>query len=323
MTDIVDDAQEWHREAMDALGEQRIQIREDLDFSDPSNPQQWDALERRQRERDPGGARPCLTMDQTGQYTATVIGQIEQSPPALHALPAAQGAEQRVAGQLDGLFRNIEYSSRASQHYMRALTSAARTGVGYLIVRPEYTDRALNHQEPRISSEGDPLRVVFDPWSVEIDGSDADRAQLLISMSHAAFEREFGAKAEKVGFGNADGQHVADGRESITIAEEWRIETRKETMLIGHGDEGDEYALTEEDFEIAKAQPNPPKFVRETTETRRCVKWVRMSGAGILVPETEYPADGIGIVPVYGYTGWADGRLKYCGIPRRAREPKR
>jgi hypothetical protein len=55
--------------------------------------------------------------------------------------------------------------------------------VGYLIVRPEYIDRALGYQEPRISSEADPLRVVFDPWSVQLDGSDADFGYKLTSLS--------------------------------------------------------------------------------------------------------------------------------------------
>lgn len=323
MSDTVKDAQEWYAEATDATADQRRQIEEDLRFSDPSDPQQWDDTERQQRERDPGGARPCLTMDQTSQYTATVVGQIEQSPPALHSLPAAAGADQKVAEQLDGLYHNIEYASRATQHYMRAETSAARAGVGYLIVRPEYTDRALNHQEPRISSEGDPLRVVFDPWSVEIDGSDADRGQLLTAMSYAAFEREFGAKAAKVSFGDDRGREITDTKDSILVAEEWRIETRKEIKLIVRGADGDEFSLSEEDFEIAKGQPNPPKFIRDTSETTKCVKWVRMSGAAILTPETEYPADGIGIVPTYGYVSYREGRLRYCGIPRRAREPQR
>lgn len=323
MTDTVKDAQDWYLEASEALGDQRRQVEDDLKFSDPSDPQQWDDEERRQREKDPGGARPCLTMDQTSQYTATVVGQIEQSPPSLHALPAAAGAEQRVAEKLDGLFRNIEYTSRATQHYIRALTSAARTGVGYLILRPEYTDRALNHQEPRISSEGDPLRVMFDPWSTEIDGSDADRGQLLTSMSPASFERQFGTRAKKVSFGDVDGHQVDDAKDTVLVAEEWRLEVDKQIMLIVRGADGDEYSLSEDDFEKAKAQSKPPTFVRDFTEKTTCVKWVRMSGAEVLTPETEYPADGIGIVPVYGYTSWSDGRLKYCGIPRRAREPQR
>jgi hypothetical protein len=323
MADTVKDAQDWYHEAAGALSDQRRQIEEDLKFSDPSNPQQWDDDERRQRERDPGGARPCLTMDQTTQYTQTVVGQVEQSPPALHSIPAASGADQKVAEQLDGLFRNVEYTSRATQHYMRALQSAARTGVGYLIVRPEFTDRALNYQEPRISSEGDPLRVMFDPWSVEVDGSDADRGILLTALSIKAFERQFGTKAQKVSFGDPDAQTVSDDRKSIILAEEWRKESETRVMLIVRSDDGDEFTLSEEDFEKAKAQPRPPTFVRDYKEKSTCVKWVRMSGAEILTPETEYPASGIGIVPVYGYVGYSEGRMTYCGIPRRARDPQR
>src|SRR3954469_16767496 len=214
----VKEAGEWNDEAKKALSDQRRQIEEDLRFSDPSDPQQWDETERRQRENDPGGARPCLVMDQLSQYTSTVVGQVEQSPPSLHAVPAAAGADQRVAERLDGFYRNIEYSSRAAQHYIRALLSAARAGVGYLIVRPEYTDRALNYQEPRISSEGDPLRVIFDPWSVELDGSDADRGQLVTAFSYAAFERQFGSKAAKVSFGDLEGRQC-DDRDSINVGE--------------------------------------------------------------------------------------------------------
>jgi hypothetical protein len=53
-----------------------------------------------------------------------------------------------------------------------------------------------------------------------------------------------------------------------------------------------------------------------------------MSGATILETpknadgtEALYPADAIGIVPVYGYWGVKDGRMTYCGIPRRGRNP--
>lgn len=166
MSDVLAEAQKIYQESLDATRDQRIQIEEDLRFSDPSDPQQWDEVVKRQREGDPGGKRPCLVMDQCGQYVANVAGQIEKQPPAIHAIPVGGGAEKQAAEQIDGRFRHIEHASKAAQHYAMALTSAARTGVGYLVIRPEYVDRALGWQEPRISSEPDPLRVVFDPWSV-------------------------------------------------------------------------------------------------------------------------------------------------------------
>lgn len=321
--DTLKEAQERYRDALEASFSQRQQLEDDLDFSDPTDPQQWDSDEKAQRLTDPGGARPCLVMDQCGQYVSNVAGQVEQRPPAIHAIPVDGGADKRVAEKLDGFFRHIEHTSRASQHYARSLTSAARAGVGYLIVRPEYTDRALGYQEPRISSEGDPLRVVLDPWSVELDGSDANFGFLLTPLSHSEFERQFGEKAAKVNFGDEDGRECDDERESILVAEQWRVDYRKTNMIVFQTPEGDEASLPEDEYWEAHQRGEQMVVVRNYTDRYRCVQWSRMSGAEILTAEREYPASGIGIVPVYGYVGWSGGRMKYCGIPRRAREPQR
>ena len=331
MSDAITEAQRLYQDALDATAEQRAQIAEDLEFSDPSNPQQWDRKLKSQRENDPGGMRPCLVFDQTGQYVANVAGQVEQAPPALHALPVGDGADRKVAEQLDGFFRHIEHVSRAKQHYTRAMTSAGRTGVGYLIVRPEYVNRALNWQEPRIGSEGDPLRVVFDPWSVELDGSDADFGYLLLPYSHRAFERKYGAKAEKVSFADEERKVQSDDRQSIIVAERWQAEDRTENMIVCIDvTNGDEVAVTETEYwEKAKDPSNVLQVAmdgdkpRTYKDKRRCIKWATMSGAAMLEEEREYPASGIGIVPVYGYVGWSNGRMHYCGIPRRAMSAQR
>jgi Phage P22-like portal protein len=324
MADAIDEAQRLYRESLDACREQRQQIEEDLRFSDPSDPQQWDEQDRIARESDPGGSRPCLVFDQVGQYVSNVAGQIEQRPPAMHAIPVGGGADKKVAEKLDGFFRHIEYTSRAQQHYARALTSAARVGVGYLIVRPEYTNRPLNYQEPRISSEGDPLRVVFDPWSVELDGSDANMGYLLTPFGHRDFERLFGEKADKVSFGDSERGYVRDERESINVAEAWRVENKTSNMIVCIGADGDEVALTEDDYHTASQNAGRALEVRgRYADKKKCVYWSRMSGAAMLSKETEYPASGIGIVPVYGYVGWSNGRMRYCGLPRRAMNAQR
>ena len=330
MADVVKDAQQLYQDAIDALQDQRRQIGEDLEFSDPSDPQQWDKDIRRQRENDPGGARPCLVFDQCGQYVSNVSGQIEKQPPSLHAIPVGGGADKRAAEQLDGFFRHIEYSSRASQHYTRALTSAARAGVGYLIVRPQYIDRGLNYQEPRISSEGDPLKVVLDPWSVELDGSDANFGYLLTPLSHREFERRWPGK-DKVSFNDLECSTVSDSRESIYVAEGWIAEDRKSNMILSAGADGDQAWYSEDDYHAASQRAGvtlPVLDQKQTTE--RIVWWRTMSGVEVLEQckdadgkPAPYPASGIGIVPVYGYVGWANGRMKYCGVPRRAMNAQR
>jgi hypothetical protein len=321
-TDALKEAQKRYQEAIDGTSSQRRQVEEDLEFTDPSDPQQWDDREKMDREGDPGGARPCLVHDQLGQYIANVSGQIEQRPPALHALPVNGGADRKVAEKLDGFFRQIEYASRGQQHYIRALTSAARAGVGYLLVTPEYTDRALNYQEPRIGSEGDPLRIVIDPWSVELDGSDAEWGTHLTPLSHRAFEREAGAKADKVSFGDSSGTTIVDDRESVVVATEWEVITESANCIVARNAAGDEISLSEDEFHEQRQRDPALQFVRNYREKRRKVMWRRMSGATIL-QESEYPASSIGIVPVYGYVGWSKGRMHYCGIGRRGRHAQR
>jgi hypothetical protein len=332
MANDLKQAQEMYQDSIEATRDQRLQIEEDLKFSDPSNPQQWDETIKRARENDPGGARPCLVMDHTGQYVANVSGQVVKSPPAIHTVPVGSGSDIIVSEQLDGMLRHFEYASRAQTHYGIALTSAARTGVGYLIVRPQYVDRAMGYQEPRICAEADPLRVVLDPWSVQLDGSDATFGYLLTSMSEREFERKYGAKAEKVSFG-VDQRHL-DGqteRRSIVVAEQWYKEENTRNVIIWLGVDGQEVTGSEEEYWAAcKAAGAQLQYLRSYRDKYQCVKWRTMSGAAILetvknADDTEalYAADHIGIVPVYGYWGISDGRLKYCGIPRRAMNPQR
>lgn len=321
MSDVLSDAQKLYQESLDAMRDQRIQVEQDIRFSDPSNPQQWDEAVKIQREGDPGGKRPCLVMDQTGQYVANVAGQIEKQPPAIHAIPVGGGAEKQAAEQIDGRFRHIEHASRAAQHYARALTSAARAGVGYLVVRPVYVDRALGWQEPRISSEPDPMKVVFDPWSVETDGSDATFGFILTSMSIANFEKQWKGK-DALDFGDPENTRRDNNRKSLLIAEQWYQESSTRNMIVYHDQSGQEASDLEEDYhECCQQAGMQLPVIRTYADKYQNIKWRRMSGADVL-EESEYPAESIGIVPVYGYVGFAEGRMKYCGIPRRARNPQ-
>ena len=322
VSDALEEAHRLYQEALDASRDQRTQIADDLKFSDPSDPDQWEPQIKAARENDPGGRRPCLVMDQTGQYVANVAGQIEKQPPSLHAIPVGGGADKKAAEQIDGRFRHIEHASRASQHYARALTSAARTGVGYLVIRPEYVDRKLNLQEPRISSEGDPLRVVLDPWSVETDGADANWGFVLTGFSTREFERRWG-KRDKKDFGDLEAKLSRDDRKSVVVAEQWFKETKTVAMVGFMGEDGQPQAVTEEEYTqqlqaALAAGVQAPADARQFNDKTLIVRWRRMSGCDVL-EESQYPADSIGIVPVYGYIGFQDGRLRYCGIPRRAR----
>ena len=172
--------------------------------------------------------------------------------------------------------------------------------------------------------------MVFDPWSVELDGSDATFGFVLSPMSHAEFKRKYGKKREAVSFGDKD-QRIVDGeREDVMVAEQWWCEDTTQTMVICGFPDGSEGALTEADLELAVQNGQILQPLSTYKDKKRQVWWRRMSGIEVLEQATDregnpapYPADGIGIVPVYGYVGWESGRMTYCGIPRRARDSQR
>jgi hypothetical protein len=322
MSDVIQEAQKLYKDAIDATREQRLQVEEDLAFSDPSDPQQWDDMLKRIRELDPGGSRPCLVMDRTGQYIDNISGTVSKSPPSIHVVPVDSKADKQVAEKLDGILRHVEYSSRASMHYTTALRSAARAGVGYLIIRPTEINYELNYQEPRIASEPDPLNVVFDPWCTELDGNNANFGYLLSEISHKEFESRFGSK-EKKSFTDVERLKNDDRRDSIVIAEEWKAEVKKVNMIVFTNLRGEEETLCVDDYwEETKKVGITFDVLRTYWSKERAIHWRQMSGAEIL-EESKYPADQIGIVPVYGYVGYKDGVMKYCGVARRARNPQR
>src|SRR4051812_26942363 len=161
-------AVEEFEDARDAMSEAYSQMREDLRFSDPTNPQQWDKLASQLRN-----GRPCLTFDRTNQFISQVVNSGRQNKPSIHVLPANSGADQDVAEKLNGIIRHIEYVSRAGIAYDTALEYAARIGLGWMRVVPEVMRAETNEQEIRIKRIADPLSCYLEAGWTEPDGSDA------------------------------------------------------------------------------------------------------------------------------------------------------
>jgi uncharacterized membrane protein len=177
----------------------------------------------------------------------------------------------------------------------------------------------------------DPLRVVRDPWDVTLDGSDASFGYLLTALSNREFERRFGDKAEKTSFGNDNHRSQASQSKTIIVAEQWYKEEKERNVIVWAGVDGQDMTGSEDEyFAASHAAGMQLQFLRNYRDKYQCVRWRTMSGAEILETpknadgtEAFYPADSIGIVPVYGYWGITDGRMTYCGIPRRAMNPQR
>jgi len=311
-------ALEFYSDAREAMRENHARMREDMKFSNPAAPMQWKDETTKDRE-----GRPTLTLDQTNQFLGQVINDGRQNTPSIQVAPVDSKGDPLVAMQANGILRHLEYRSRAGIAYDTGLENIARVGLGWLVARPVVVDRELNYQEPRVFGVQDPLAGTLDADSVELDGSDAMRGWLESVMSKEAFARKY-PKAAAVSFESAADWCTDKG---IRVAEYWEVVESTVSKLQVVGADGLPELLTEDEYwardKATGVRPLLAAQDRVPVKSRK-VTWRKMSGVEFLPDEeTEFPADWIGLVPIYGHVVWVDGKRYVCGMTRRLMDGQR
>src|ERR1700743_604893 len=101
----------------------------------------WPEEEKLQRK----GVRPCLVMDEYGQYANQVINDVRQNKRAIQVEPEGFGANDKTAELIGDLFRNIEYESNAQSAYICGFENMLNRSYGGWIVRRRYVnDKSFN-----------------------------------------------------------------------------------------------------------------------------------------------------------------------------------
>jgi hypothetical protein len=314
-------AQDTHRQALEefenareAMSEQYSKMREDLRFSDPSDPQQWDQLATQLRK-----GRPCLTFDRTNQFIAQVVNQGRQNKPAIHCMPADSQADIAVAEQLNGIVRHIEYVSRAGIAYDTALEYAARIGLGWFRVVPEVMRPETNEQEIRIKRIADPLSCYLEAGWTEPDGSDAMVAFIETIMPIAAFRRMWPKAKDQSWEGTPHGWFIDD--KMVRICERFKVIEKKEHRIAIPSD-GQEVIVTEDEYHQLRQQTGIEIPARPFEVKTRKVRWDKLSGCDVL-EETDYPSQHLPLIPVIGHELMVDGQRHLCGMTRRLMDSQR
>lgn len=311
--DTLQRIRERYADAADAMREQHVRMREDMKFSNPAEPEQWDdaALKARQ-------GRPCLTFDRTNQFIQQVVNDGRQNKPSINVLPADSTADVEVANRLDGVIRHIEYVSRAGIAYDTALEHAVRSGLGWIRVIPQVMRPETNEQEIRILRVHDPLSILLDPNSTEPDGSDAMHAFVETTLSKRAFSAAY-PKAKLQSF---DGEAGWFSTEFVRVCEYLEvIETVENAVIVDI--QGQQITVSEAEYWDAAKKTGVKMPVYNTFErTKRQVKWCKVTGAEVL-EETDFPSQYLGVIPVQGHELWIDGKRYLCGMVRRMMDSQR
>ena len=300
---------------VEADSNNRAEAMEDLRFAAG---EQWPAEQQNSRQLE---SRPCLTINKVDAYIRQICNQQRQQRPRIKVQPINTEADAKVAEVIQGLVRHIEVKSSADHAYDTAFEAAVTHGLGYWRIRTEYKSPESFDQDIVIDTIDNPFTVYNDPNSVAPDGSDSTRCMLTDTMSKTAFEQQYPGAESGGGFSaRGGGDSLAEwvSKEDIRVAEYYRIEREKDTLL--RLSDGSIVLDSRVDHELRRRAQLEVVGSRPTW--RKQLIWQKLTALEVL-EEKRLPGSYIPVIPCYGMRVVIDGKRKRWGIVRFAKDPQR
>ncbi len=315
--DLLQGAREAFDEAVEAEADNRREWLDDFKFARLG--EQWPEDVRKAREKD---ARPCLTINKLPAFLRQVVNDSRQNRPSITVRPADSSGDPATARVINGLIRNIEYTSNADVAYDTALECAATGGFGYLRVRTQYAHDDTFDLDIVIDRVANPLTVYGDPRSSAADSSDWNVGFVTEMVPLEVFKRTYrGAQAADFDAQSYDALKGPwrDG-DDVRVAEYWRREeVRGQLLQLSNGQlvDGEVFVRNQALFAQAGLTVAGAREVR-----RHKVMQYMLSGAEVL-SETEWPGRFIPVIPVYGDEVNIEGRRYFRSLFRDAKDAQR
>lgn len=286
---------------------------DDLEFSIGK---QWPDQVKADRERD---GRPCLVINKIPQFIQQVTNDQRQNRPSIKVHPVDDNADIETAKVIQGLIRHIEYNSNAEVAYDTAFDSAVRGGFGYFRIVTDYVNPLSFEQEILIKRIKNPFSVFFDPYTQEPDGSDANFALVVETLSKEEYKSRYpdsklAALGEWESIGNTSPSWMPEG--SARVAEYFYKENKVEVVVLLNNGQ------TLLKSELPSELPEGLAVTNERTTTISKICWAKINACEIL-EKTEWPGIYIPIVPVYGSELEVDGVKIFESVIRNAKDPAR
>src|SRR3972149_3542682 len=309
--EILEEARERLKFCVDDNADERRKQKDDLLFS---TLEQWPSNIRAEREGDPNGARPCLTIDQINQYIVQVVNDMRQNRPAVKARPVDENADIDTAEVFQGIIRQIEDQSVAQVAYATAGECAVRIGEGYFRIVTEYENEKSFNQVIQVRRIPDPFSVYLSHHLMP-DGSDAQYGFVCEDLLLEDFKRKYpDAKYDFTDFDQLEKVYWQE-EGKIRICEYFYFDNEVEELVFLA--DGQTLLRSEHD-----ALENPPE-VQDTRQTIiKKIKWCKLTGLEIL-EKRDWAGKYIPIVKVIGKEAWVDGKRTCWGLVRPAKDSLR
>ena len=295
--DLLAEGRKLFDQCAEAENDNRTTGKEDIRFAREGI--QWPDKIAKDRETE---GRPCLTINKLPAFIRQVVNDARQNKPSIKVHPVDSNADPETAEIINGLIRNIEYTSNADVAYDTATECAVTNGFGYIRVGLDYAYDDSFDMDLSINRVRNPFSVYGDPNSMAADSSDWDVSFVVDRLTETQFKRDWGDKAT-VDWNDVDawgGTSWRDGRDTVLVAEWWsREKIDKPILQLSNG-----MVIGKEEFAENTAlqvlvQAGALQVKAERT-TKSCKVTQRfMSGAEVLETR-DWPGRYIPIIPVYG-----------------------
>lgn len=313
--DTLDEGKEAFKLASEAEQEQRVRSLDDLRFGKLG--EQWPEAVKKQRELE---GRPCLTHNRMPSFMKQVVNDARQNRPAMKFHPVGSGATRECAEILDGLARNIEYTSNADVAYDTALDFSVASGIGYWLIRTDYAGDDTFDQDILIERVSNPFSIYGDPHSTAADSADWNNAFITDLLSKAEFKRRW-PSAEAADFDARDQKDMLWFQgEQVQVAEWWRRdEVPGKILLLSNNAimQEDEFLKMRDILALDQITVKGDRIIK----THR-VRQFMMSGAEVL-EENKWDGKYIPIVPVYGEEVNIEGKRYFQSLIHFAKDSQR
>lgn len=328
--DLLLQGREAFEKCQDAEQDNRREALDDIRFSRLG--EQWPDAILKQREIT---KRPCLTINKMPAFIRQVVNDARQNKPSIKVHPVDSGADVHTADVINGLIRNIEYTSNADVAYDTAIEASVSGGFGYWRIGMDYAYDDTFEMDLNIERVANQFAVYGDPNSMAADSSDWNVAFVIDRVLKTEYKSRY--KDKKNADGNdmcvdfdSDAWTKADSwvdDDAVLIAEWWRREeVEKEIVKLSNGIVYETEKLKNDpglsDITLG-LETGMLQIVGEprTTKSHK-VTQVIMTGADV-IEINEWPGKYIPIVPVYGDEIVIEGKRYFRSLIHNAKDAQR
>lgn len=297
---------------------QRKQAIDDMRFTHVEGGQ-WDEDARTKRAN-----RPRFTVNRVAGAVAQIVGDQRQNRTSIKVRPVSSGADEKTAKIFNGLIRNIESLSKATNAYDAAFDESVTGGFGGWRVLTEFNDDDIFEQDIKIQPINSAASSLYFGDSKEYDKRDAGYAFVITNMPLHEFKVKWpkhqATSFQQTRLDNTSCNDWFQG-DKVRVAEYWKkVPVTKQIALLSDGRVID----SDEEKEVMDELAEQGVTVLKTREVKshKVVQYI-MNGNELLEPKKDWAGKYIPLIPLFGKVHHIEGKTYIKGMVRDAKDPQR